>query len=374
MHSPASILRAEIAAAGSITFARFMEVALYLPGLGYYERRPDRIGRRGDYYTSVSVGPVFGELLAARFARWVRAVDAPQVALVELGPHDGRLARDILEALSVLAPDLLPRLEYCLVDASPARRAWQAEMLRSPPARVRWVNDLAELAPGSIAGVIFGNEFLDALPVHRVGWDAARREWFEWHVGWDGHRFCWVRPAVGGLLQALPTALRAALDVEYPHLGDPAMQAVLPDAFTVELAPAAWEVWAAAARALDAGWLVAIDYGFDATDAVRPERPGGTVRSYARHRVADDLLAEPGSQDLTAHVNFAALIAVGERAGLRTAGLVPQAAFLVEGLRDDAAAARWTAAQRRQFQTLVHPQHLGERFKALVQTRLPSPQ
>lgn len=370
MQPPAQILRAEIAAAGPVTFARFMEAALYTPGLGYYERRRDRIGRGGDYYTSVSVGPVFGELLAARFARWLRELETPHPRLVELGPHDGRLAGDLLEALRAQAPDLWPRLEYLLVDASPTRRTWQAETLRAHRDRVRWVNAPAELGNGSIAGVVFGNEFFDALPVHRVGWDVARREWFEWHVGWDGRRFCWVRPGRDGAWNTLPAALRTALAAELPHLVDPDVQAVLPDGFTVELCPAARAGWLAAARALERGRLVVVDYGFTDAAAVGPARPHGTLRAYAGHRLQTDVLAEPGEQDLTADVNFAALRAEGERAGLRTAELVSQGRFLVETLRETPLAEHWGPAQRRQFQTLVHPQHLGERFKVLVQTRL----
>lgn len=348
-----------------------MEVALYTPGQGYYERRRDRIGRAGDYYTSVSVGPVFGELLAARFARWLRELQTPHPRLVELGPHDGRLAGDLLEALCLQAPDLWPRLEYLLVDASPTRRTWQAETLHAHRDRVRWVNDLAQLGSGSVTGVIFGNEFFDALPVHRLGWDTTRRDWFEWRVGWDGRRFCWVRPGQDGAWNALPAALRTALATEHPHLVDPDVQAVLPDAFTVELCPAARAAWSAAARTLERGGLVAVDYGYTDAAAVGPARPHGTVRAYAGHRQQADVLANPGEQDLTADVNFAALRAEGERAGLRTTELVSQGRFLVETLREMPLAEHWGPAQRRQFQTLVHPQHLGERFKVLVQTRLP---
>jgi SAM-dependent MidA family methyltransferase len=367
------ILRAEIAAAGPVSCARFMDAALYTPGLGYYERQPGRIGRAGDYFTSVSVGPVFGQCLAARFATWLNALEAdrPQ-QLVELGPHDGRLARDLLDALATVAPPSgLARLDYVLVDPSPARRAWQAERLAPHRDRVGWVADLAELAPGSVNGVIFGNEFFDALPVHRLGWDAAARDWFEWRVGWDGARFCWVRSRPGGTRDLPAAELRAALAAEYPALSDPAVQTALPDGFTVEVCPAARALWTAAARALGTGWLVALDYGPD-REALRPEQPAGTLRAFTRHHQTADVLAAPGEQDLTADVNFPALAAAGERAGLQTVTLCAQGRFLVEALREQPLAAGWSAAQRRQFQTLIHPQHLGERFKVLVQTRRPT--
>ncbi len=375
MQTLRDMLRAEIAAAGSVSVARFMELALYAPGRGYYERRPGRIGRGGDYFTSVSVGPAFGELLAVRFARWLRepgSAPGPR-QLVELGAHDGRLARDLLDAFTAHAPDLLPRLEYLLVDPSPTRRAWQAETLQPYRERVRWINDLVELTPGAVTGVIFGNEFFDALPVHRLGWDAAARTWFEWHVGWDGQRFCWVRAGGGESGPTLPAPLRAALAAEYPLLNNPAVQAALPDGCTVEVCPAARAVWATAARALGTGWLVAIDYGSDPARAGLPVRPDGTLRGYTAHRQHADVLADPGEQDLTADVNFAALRAVGEQAGLRTRGLFSQGRFLVEVLRQTVLAEHWDPGRRRQFQTLIHPQHLGERFKVLVQTRPPTP-
>lgn len=348
-----------------------MEAALYTPGLGYYERQPGRIGRVGDYYTSVSVGPVFGQCLAARFAPWLAALEAERPRqLVELGPHDGRLARDLLDALATVAPSTFARLEYVLVDPSPGRHAWQAAMLAPHRDRVHWVADLAELAPGSVSGVIFGNEFFDALPVHRLGWDAAARDWFEWLVGWDGTRFCWVRSRPGETRDWPAAKRREALEAEYPALGEPAVQALLPDGFTVEVCPAARTLWTTAARALGAGWLVALDYGPD-REALRPERPEGTWRAFSRHHRSADVLAAPGEQDLTADVNFPALAAAGEREGLQTVALCAQGRFLVEALRAQPLAARWSAAQRRQFQTLIHPQHLGERFKVLVQTRRP---
>jgi len=349
-----------------------MDVALYTPGLGYYERQPGCIGRAGDYFTSVSVGPVFGQCLAARFTAWLDALDAARPRqLIELGPHDGRLARNLLDALATVAPSTFARLEYVLVDPSPRRRAWQAELLAPHRERVRWVADLAELAPGTVGGVIFGNEFFDALPVHRLGWDAAARAWFEWRVGWDGARFCWVRSPPDGTRDFPGAELREALAAEYPALGEPSVQAVLPDGFTVEVCPAARALWTAAARALGTGWLVALDYGPD-REALRPERPEGTLRAFTRHHQTADVLAEPGEQDLTADVNFPGLAAAGEGADRQTVPLCAQGRFLVEALREQPLAAGWSAAQRRQFQTLIHPQHLGERFKVLVQTRRPA--
>jgi SAM-dependent MidA family methyltransferase len=363
------ILRAEIARAGSVPFVRFMEAALYEPALGYYERTAGQIGRGGDFYTSVSVGPMFGERLAARFGVWLEQLPARPVRIVETGPHDGRLAADLLTALHAARPELAARVTYVLVEPSPRRRAWQAATLAGCPGAVEWVTDLADFGEAGLTGILFSNEFLDALPVHRVGWDAASRRWFEWHVTLRGGRFVWCRPGAAGLLPALDPALETARLAEYAH-GLPAeILALLPDGYSLELHPAATAWWARAAQTLRQGWLVGIDYGFADGDEVRPGRVDGTLRGYAAHRAVADVLDQPGAQDLTSQVPFRALRRTGEAAGMQTVGLASQAAFLVESLRGDGTIDRWSPAARRQFATLIHPQHLGERFRVLVQTR-----
>src|SRR5580658_5973520 len=141
-------IQEEIRRRGPISFARFMELALYAPGLGYYEGRR-QIGRGGDFFTSVSVGPLFGQLLAFQFAQWMDADGRnDHIHYIEAGPHDGALAADILDWTSRQRPDLFARLEYCLLDASPTRRAWQEETLQSWLPKVRWAADIQSLGEG----------------------------------------------------------------------------------------------------------------------------------------------------------------------------------------------------------------------------------
>jgi SAM-dependent MidA family methyltransferase len=222
-----------------------------------------------------------------------------------------------------------------------------------------------------VTGVIFSNEFLDALPVHRVGWDAVAGRWFEWHVTWREGRFAWCRPDAPGLPTGLDPALESARVAEYAHVLPAEILALLPEGYSLEVHPAAVAWWARAAQVLRQGWLVGIDYGFAGGEEIRPERTSGTLRGYARHRSTLDVLDQPGEQDLTAHVPFRALQRTGESAGMQSLGLFSQAAFLVESLRGDETVDGWTPEGRRQFATLIHPQHLGERFRVLVQTRLP---
>ena len=165
------------------------------------------------------------------------------------------------------------------------------------------------------------------------------------------------------------SALRVA---NWPEL--PAeLMAVLPDGFTTEICPAAAEWWRQAAVALKRGWLLTLDYGLTAEQFLGPERAHGTLRAYSRHQPSADLLARPGEQDLTAHVNLTALQEAGESAGLKTEGVFAQGEFLTRivqaNWQDKSGLAEWTPARTRQFQTLTHPEHLGRRFKLLLQTR-----
>lgn len=360
------IIRQEIAEQGPIPFARFMELALYCPDSGFYEKEGDNVGRGGDFYTSVSVGPLFGELLAFQFASWFAESGAENLRLIEAGAHDGRLAADILGWFERQRPELLARLEYGIMEPSARRRAWQQITLTSFPARVHWLADWPEPAtrnpqPASSFSVCFANELLDAMPLHRFGWDAAKRTWFEWGVTVEGERFVWKR-----LTGALPSA-----SLQLPSTSG--LLEVLPDGFTYECSLAAEQWWAAAARGLQRGKLLTFDFGFALGDEISAGRMDGTVRAYRRHQHAADVLADPGEQDLTAHVNFARIEQVGLAAGLTTTAMESQARFMVrlaaEAWQPKARFGDWDPQRTRQFQTLTHPQHLGRSFHVLIQSR-----
>ena len=198
MNSLAEIIRAETAQRGVLPFERFMELALYHPRLGYYETQKHSPGRRGDFYTSVSTGELFGQLLACQFASWLEELKFPpaspvtrhpSLCLIEAGAHDGKLAGDILKWLQLKRPKLFNQIEYLILEPSPRRQEWQRETLKNFAPRVRWFSDFQELAkqdtarlaiPHSalrtphLSGIIFSNELLDAFPVHRFGWDARQ--------------------------------------------------------------------------------------------------------------------------------------------------------------------------------------------------------
>ena len=173
MPETTTILRQQLEAQRVISFARFMDLALYCPNSGYYEQTERRIGRTGDFFTSVSVGPLFGRLLAFQFAHWLEALGACEVT--EAGAHNGQLAADILGWLRQARPRLFQQLRYRIIEPSASRRDWQQTKLADFAGQVEWAEDLPRLPARSWDGVMFANELLDAFPVHRLGLGAGDR-------------------------------------------------------------------------------------------------------------------------------------------------------------------------------------------------------
>ena len=356
MKMPTDAIREEIRKSGAIPFARFMELALYCPETGYYESQKDNVGRRGDFITSVSTGSLFGELLAFQFAEWLTELRSAEcgVRIIEAGAHDGKLAKDILNWLQAHRPQLFSEIEYVILEPSERRQQWQRETLKAFP-NVRWLSQFNDSTIQRFNGILFSNELLDALPVRRLGWDAKEKNWFEWGVTLAGEKFIWTK------IQSSEFGVRSS-----------ELEAVLPDGYTIEVSPAAENWWRASAGILSRGKLLAIDYGFSVDEQFSPSRLNGTLRAYHRHHISDDLLANAGEQDLTAHVNFSAIQKAGEEAGLKTENYCTQPQFLTRIFQKAVAEksfASLDAKQVRQFQTLTHPEHLGRAFRVLVQSR-----
>jgi SAM-dependent MidA family methyltransferase len=357
MKTPAEIIRREIAERGVLPFARFMELALYAPDCGYYETEKSNVGKRGDFYTSVSVGNLFGELLAFQFAEWLEELRTANrgLQIVEAGAHDGKLAKDILNWLQLNRPKLFAQINYCIIEPSARRQEWQRATLKDFAPRVHWISRFNDSTIQQFSGIIFSNELLDAFPVQRFGWDAKNRKWFEWGVAIDGEKFIWA-------------------EIHNSEFGirNSELEAVLPDNYTVEISPAAENWWREAANILENGKLMAMDYGLAADELFSPARTNGTLRAYFRHHASDDILANAGEQDLTAHVNFSAIRKAGEDAGLITEFFCPQSKFLTEILARAAKThsfGEWDSSDTRQFQTLTHPEHFGRAFRVLIQSR-----
>jgi SAM-dependent MidA family methyltransferase len=342
-------LRQDIARRGAIPFRDFMERALYDPAHGFYGSGRAGVGTGGDFFTNVSVGPLFGRLLARQFAEmWTRLGEPPEFSVVEQGAHHGDFAADVLGALREFAPACLAATRYRIVEPLAALQAVQQEKLATAGC-VSWVESLAASPP--FVGVHFSNELPDAFPVHRV----VRRGdgWQERAVDWDGAHFVFVDAPLSD--PRLDSALRALPE--------------LPEGYESEfnLAAPAWV--AEVATRLQRGYLLAIDYGYSRAEYYRPERKQGTLSAYAGHQRENDPLARPGEIDLTAHVDFTSLAEAALGAGLELAGFTDQHHFMV-GLgrlyfTDDSA----TPKEIRAFKTLMHPTLMGRSFHAICFSR-----
>lgn len=365
-----NLIQQQIRLRGAIPFAQFMHWALYHPELGYYCQLPTFIGKSGDFFTSASVGSLFGELLARQFVSWASHLNTPLIQCLEAGAYDGQLALDIMRAWRKLDPEQFQRVRYCILEPLARPQVWQKTRLAEFAQQVRWIQSWHEIPSQSVTGIIFSNELLDAFPVHRMGWDKPQRAWFEWGVGWNGHQFHWTRlspPSISerpGFLGLRPSDIRSL---------PPALMEVLPHEFTTEICPAAEAWWHEAACRLRSGFLVAFDYGLDETSFFEPHRSNGTLEACCRHHPNRDPLSLPGQQDLTAQVNFTAIQAVGECAGLSTVRFESQSDFLIGAARIASGASpadSWrplNLKHRLQFNSLVHPDHLGQSHKVLVQ-------
>ena len=341
------IIRSEITALGPMPFHRFMELALYHEELGYYASGRAGIGRGGDFFTNVSVGPLFGRLLARQIADMWRLLGAPATfALIEQGAHDGELAADVLGGLRAMFPDCCDAVRYQIVEPFGKLEARQRERLAALSGKVEWVHSLAELRPE--ACVHLSNELPDAFPVHLVKWTGS--EWREMMVAERGAHFVFTvgAPPSGELREACAR-----------------IPGPLPEDYMTEVNLAAAEWIHDVAAMMQRGFVLAVDYGFPRHEYYAPSRAAGTLSAYANHRREDDVLARPGEIDLTAHVEFDSLIEAANAAGLRLEGFTDQHHFMV-GLGAEHFADGANAAECRAFQTLMHPQFMGTAFKVVV--------
>jgi SAM-dependent MidA family methyltransferase len=345
----AQLIANEIAAAGgALSFARFMDLALHAPGLGYYSAGARKFGPGGDFVTAPELGRVFGRTLARQAAQCVRA-GLPDI--LELGAGSGRLARDLLAELATL--DSLPR-RYLILETSADLKARQHELLhRELPQlapRIAWLDSL----PAAFEGLIVGNEVLDAMPVHRVV--TSDGDLFEQTVQSDeagGFRWSETRA---------PNELRAAsarLDLPGPG-------------YTTEIALAARAFIRTLSSCLGRGAALFIDYGYPAREYYHPQRSAGTLMCHYRQHAHSDPLALVGLQDITAHVDFSAIAEAAVETGLSLLGYTSQAQFLINcGITgvlaatpaDDAAAYLPLASQ---VQRLTSPAEMGELFKVIA--------
>lgn len=340
---------------GGISFRDFMEIALYHPELGYYASERETMGRAGDYVTSPEASPIFGVMIGRQLKEMWEALGSPtSFDVVEGGPGSGALARDILAWARRVAPDFAAAVRYTIVEASERQITRQRARLAAEGLAdgVRW----HPAVPAGVTGVLLSNELLDAMPVHRVAMvGGALREVY---VTWDGSRF----------QEELREPSRDVVRY-FERLG------VMPgDGCYAEANPAAIDWVSAAAKAIERGFLLTIDYGYEANELYASWRKDGTLLCFYRQNPSTDPYARIGKQDMTSHVDFTSVRRAGEEAGLATLGMVSQSQFLAnlgigEAMRPpESGDLEEYFARRRNVTELLDPGGLG-RIRVLVQAK-----
>ena len=343
------LIAGEIAAGeGWISFSRFMELALYAPGLGYYSAGSRKLGRDGDFVTAPEFSPLFSRCLARQLAE---LIGHGLTDILEIGAGSGALAADLLPELAALGQE--PNNYFILEVSADLRQRQHARLAKHAPqqaGKVRWLDVL----PANFNGIIIGNEVLDAIPVHIVRTHNGAIEEMGITRGESGEAFARAYRKADGALLAAARALQ------------------LPDDYETEIHLAARAFVRSFARVLKHGAILFIDYGFPAHEYYHPQRSSGTLMCHYRHHVHADPLCLVGLQDITTHVDFSAVARAGAAAGLDVLGYTTQAQFLINcGITDilsevSAENVRDYAPLASQAQKLLSPAEMGELFKVIA--------
>jgi SAM-dependent MidA family methyltransferase len=328
----------ELGAAGNwISFARYMELVLYEPGLGYYASGARKLGAGGDFVTAPELSPLFGRTLARQVAQLLQ----PGEAILEFGAGSGALAETLLSEFE--------NINYKILEPSAELAARQRSRLGN---RVQWLDRL----PERFRGVMIANEVVDAMPVHALTW--TRAGVLERGVCANEGQLAWSDRAAEGLV----LVHSKELEIEIPPSGR----------YESELALIARAWMRSLGRFLERGALLVIDYGFPAREYFHPQRSMGTLACHYRHHFHGDPFYLPGLQDVTAHVDFSALARAAENAALDVLGYAHQAQFLINCGITELLAEENPADPRRYLpaaaaaQKLLSPSEMGELFKVLA--------
>jgi len=354
--SLSDVIKNVIRSRGPITFERFMDMALYYPEKGYYNSYQNRIGRTGDFYTSPHLHEMFGAILARQVEECWELIGRPEhFMVVEQGAGRGYLALDLLNYLK--GRDCYKDIKYFIIEISPKGLEFQRDLLREHEGKVCWVNGLDEI--GNFQGCYLSNELVDAFPVHIVTMDNGLQEVF---VDLDGDHF----------VETLGTPSTNEI-VEYMDLYRIAISSGYRTEVNLRVRP-----WInTVTKYLDEGFVITIDYGYDARDYYREERDRGTLLCYFRHQVRENPFEHVGEQDITAHVNFSDIKKWGEHAGLRTLGYCAQGTYLVSMGLDEIIIEKYNPEviepdENYQFEMakikgLITPGGMGESHKVMIQ-------
>lgn len=346
-----SLLQNEIKQLGSMPFDRWMQHCLYHPELGYYNKGEQKVGRGGDFYTSISVGSCFGMILAHRIIKYSNEhSELDALILVETGANSGQLACDILDTLSAEAPQLYAQLSYIICEPLDSMRKTQLQTLEKHTAKLTHQSQLSDITPPLPHAVLLSNELIDALPVKLI--TKIDGTWLEKHVsvsdsGFDFEDVPIESPELTQFIKELPEGL--------------------PDGYITEFRPDLSDFATACSESIEQGLIITIDYGHIDKDFYSLERVTGSLRTFHQHTAGENPLENIGDQDITAHVDFTQLAKHFRAAGLEPSYFDTQSRYLTHH------ATSWFRSIEesgkappskliRQFQTLTHPAMMGRQF------------
>lgn len=335
---------------GPLSFHDFMEMCLYYPRLGYYTSAKEKIGTSGDYYTSSTLGPVFGALLARQLEEMWQLLDRQHFTIVEYGAGMGYLCHDILDHLKKKNPEFYEHLRYCIIEKSEAMQ--QNEQIHLPSDKVCWLNSIQEIK--GFQGCVLSNELLDNFAVHQV---CMQKELMEIFVDYQNGFTEVLKPAPATLSQ---------------YFSDLKVQ--LNEGFRTEINLEAISWLSEIADSLEKGYIITIDYGYSSVQLYQQSHSQGTLTCYHQHQINFDPYQHIGRQDITAHVNFSALCHYGLQNGLNCLGLISQAHFLLAlGFKNyfieekQAPKNLLRQVQTENFLTHTLLVDMGSKYKVLVQ-------
>ncbi len=350
-----------------LTFYEFMKMALYEPELGYYTKDKTKIGKNADFYTSSSVGPIFGQTIANSFIEILPyTTDHQSYMILEIGGGNGRFARDVLNFLKESQPSIYDKLQYYMLEVSPYHKKLQYDNVKEHVDHFIWVQTLEEI-PRPFEGIVFSNELLDSFPVHKV--KKIDGEIKEVYVTWNEKEESF---------EELTDKISDSRLVEYFEEQGVSIK----EGQTAEINLDAIEWVNNISQLLDKGYILTIDYGYPADELYASHRHEGSLMCYYQHVANDDPYKNIGDQDITCHVNFTAIMYYGERLGLENVWFTTQSKFLMNnGILNYLSEIDFKEIEKkdifvdkalkvnRAIRHLITPGEMGDTFKVLLQQK-----
>lgn len=361
MNQLIEIIKGRIQRSGPITFANFMELALYEQEYGYYRSDGTRTGKEGDYYTSPCVHPAFGEIIGRFIHKAYKSLDIQEFTVIEMGAGKGYLALDVLESIKRDQPRFYNNLNYLIVESSHSLIEEEKTLLVDHLHKLRFLSSISDIEDDEVAGVVISNELIDSFPFHRLMY--IKNDFQEIYVGLRNDEF-------SEILDTLSTGELKTYIERYR------LEFMEGQEVEINLNAKKWLL--NVSRVLRKGFVVTIDYGFKATELFDPIRTKGTYMCFYKHGANENPYAHIGEQDITAHVDFSNLVLVGNDVQLETVKYTTQGQFLIDwGMLD--ILDRYNVKNKADelsyqkgilaIKNLFLPDLMGGKFKVLIQAK-----